>query len=83
MPPGLFSSYIKNQKYLDANLFTLFYFVFYLSIYIYKIWSLQITVEGVTTPCSRWVQVFVILCAGAVNEVLRGSPIGLITLVLN
>ena len=42
---------------------------------------LQITAEGLTTPCSRWVQRFVILCAGAVNEVLHDSPTRLITLI--
>ena len=36
-----------------------------------------------TTHCSRWVQVFVILYADTANEVLRDSPNGLITLVLN
>ena len=36
-----------------------------------------------TTPCLRWVQVFVILCVGTAKELLRGSPTGLITLVSN
>ena len=61
------------------------YFIlcFRLSIYHYNIWSLKLTAKGLTTPWSRWVQVFVILCVGVVHEVLRGSPNRLITLVLN
>ena len=44
---------------------------------------LQLIAEGFTTACSCWVEGFVILRAGAANEVLRGSPNGLITLILN
>ena len=34
-------------------------------------------------PCLHWVQVFAFLCASVANEILYGSPTGLITLVLN
>ena len=66
-----------------CNLFTLllFYLCFCLSIYHHEV--CQLTAKGLTTPCLRWVQVLVILCVHIVHEVLRGSPTGLITLVLN
>src|SRR6266511_3617175 len=67
MPPGsifliIFSDlYIKNTK---NTLLQFIYFqvlvIFY--IYLYKISSLQVTVKGLTTPLSRWVQVFDCLC---------------------
>ena len=83
MAPGLSKSYIKIQKYIASLLFTSLYLCFYLSIYHYDISSLQLTAEGLTTPCLRWVQVFVNLCVGIANEVLRGSPTRLIVLVIN
>ena len=69
----------KIQKYIAALLFTLLLFVF-LSIYL----SLQdlilaINHQGIDNPCLRRVQVFVILCVGAANELLRYCPTGLIT----
>ena len=39
------------------------------------------TRKGLTTPLIRWVASICYLCAGAVHVVLRGSPIGSITLV--
>ena len=54
----------KTQKYLAAINLPLFYFavllIFYT--YLYQISSLQVTVKGMATPLSRWVQVFVSLC---------------------
>ena len=44
---------------------------------------LAINRQGIDNPLLCWVQVFVILCVGVVHKVLRGSPTGLITLVLN
>ena len=86
MAPGLFSiiyfQIYKQKKYLAA--LYLFYFVFcliYLSITIE--FNLAINRQGIDNPCSCWVQGFVILCVGIANKVLRGSPTGLITLVLN
>ena len=53
-----------NQKYLAAIYLILFCFyilaIFY--IYLYQISPLQLTVKGLTTPLSRWVQVFDCLC---------------------
>ena len=55
---------IKTPKIPCCNLFTFIlfctFFIFY--IYHYQISSLQVTVKGLTTPLSRWVQVFVCLC---------------------
>mgnify|MGYP005831696919 CR=1 FL=1 len=54
----------KRQKYLAAIYLPLLYFalslIFYT--YLYHISFLQVTVKGLTTPFSRWVQVFVCLC---------------------
>ena len=71
MPPVYFPSYkfliyyfaifyfpiykSKTQKYL---LYLLFSFI-----YLYQISPLQVTVKGLTTPFSRWVQVFDCLCS--------------------
>ena len=44
----------KPQKYLLCLLFSF--------IYLYQISLLQVTVKGLTTPLSRWVQVFDCLC---------------------
>ena len=54
----------KNQKIPCCNLFTftLFYVLVTFYIYFYHISSLQVTVKGLTTPLSRWVQVFDCLC---------------------
>ena len=54
----------KTQKYLAAIYLLLFYFALLLIFYIYhyQISSLQVTVKGLTTPLSCWVQVFVCLC---------------------
>ena len=48
-----------NQKY--QKIFTLSFVTF---IYLYQISLLQVTVKGLTTPISRWVQVSLIVCAG-------------------
>jgi hypothetical protein len=55
---------LKTQKYLAVIYLLLFYFTLLLIFYIYhyQISSLQITVKGLTTPLSRWVQVFDCLC---------------------
>ena len=42
--------------------FVLFYVLVIFYIYLYQISSLQVTVRGLTTPLSRWVQVFDCLC---------------------
>src|SRR6266566_6482254 len=72
---------IPNIPCCNFSLFILFC-IFVRSIYLspYNL-ILQLTAKGLTTPCLRWVQGFVILCAGTVNEVLHDSPTGLITLV--
>src|SRR3989337_2562602 len=41
---------------------TLFYVLVIFYIYLYQISSLQLTMKGLTTPLSRWVQVFDCLC---------------------
>src|SRR4030066_114906 len=69
-PPGLFSIIYfqiykpKNPKIPCCNLFvfTLFYVLVIFYIYRYQISHLQVTVKGLTTPLSRWVQVFDCLC---------------------
>ena len=55
---------IKNQKIPCCNLFTfiLFRTFTYFYIYQYQISSLEVTKKGLTSPLSRWVQVFVCLC---------------------
>src|SRR3990170_7403815 len=70
MAPGLFSIIYfkiykpKNPKIPCCNLFTfiLFYVLVIFYIYLYQISPLQLTVKGLTTPLSRWVQVFDCLC---------------------
>src|SRR3990170_3237627 len=54
----------KTQKYLAVIYLFLSYFALLLIFYIYhyRISSLQVTVKGLTTPLSRWVQVFICLC---------------------
>jgi hypothetical protein len=85
MAPGsTFIIYWKSQKYFAAILLYLFYFILYFcSIYLSITiqFNLAINRQGIETPCSRWVWGFIVLCAGAANELLRDSPIGLITLV--
>ena len=69
-PPDLFSIIYfqlykpKNPKISRCNLFTftLFYVLVIFYIYLYQISPLQVTVKGLTTPLSRWVQVFDCLC---------------------
>ena len=67
--PVLFPSYFqiykpKNPKIPCCNLFvfTLLYVLEILYTYLYQISPLQMTVKGLTTPLSRWVQVFDCLC---------------------
>ena len=59
-----FSDKPKNPKIPCCNLFvfTLFYVLVIFYIYPYQISSMQVTVKGLTTPLSRWVQVFDCLC---------------------
>ena len=54
----------KTQKYLAAIYLPLLYFapLFIFYTYLYQISPLQVTVKGLTTPLSCWVQVFVCLC---------------------
>ena len=54
----------KTQKYLAAIYLPLLYFALLLIFYtyLYQISSLEVTVKGLTTPLSCWVQVFVCLC---------------------
>ena len=60
MAPGSIFHHINLSTlcyfYLPLLYFTLL-FIFYT--YLYQISSLQLTVKGLTTPLSRWVQVFV------------------------
>ena len=60
----------KTQKYL---LYLLFSFI-----YLYQISLLQVAVKGLTTPLSRWVQVFDCLCMywGFVRCLLRDWYLG-------
>src|SRR6266496_6640637 len=73
--------YIKNTK---NTLLQFIYFqvlvIFY--IYIYQISPLQVTVKGLTTPLSRWVQVFECLCRCIYWGLVRFSY-WIDTLVLN
>ena len=70
MAPGLFSIIYfqiykpKNPKLPCCNLFvfTLFYVLVIFYIYLYQFSSLEVTVKGLTTPLSHWVQVFDCLC---------------------
>ena len=71
--------YFPSYKFLIYNLsfqstiLAIFYFPFYkpktpkiftlLFIYLYQISLLQVTLKGLTTPLSRWVQVCLIVCA--------------------
>ena len=58
----LFSDlYTKKPKNTSLS-FILFYILVIFYIYLYQISSLQVTVKGLTTPLSRWVQVFDCLC---------------------
>ena len=69
-PRVYFPSYIfrsinqKTQKIPRCILFTftLFYVLVFFYIYLYQISPLQVTVKGLTTPSSCWVQVFDCLC---------------------
>ena len=75
-----------------STIFSIFYFLIYkpkipkifylLFIYLYQISPLQVTVKGLTTPLSRWVQVFDCLC-WCIDWDLLVSPTGFDTLVLN
>ena len=60
-PRVYFTSY-QFPIYNSSFLFILFHAFTYFYIYHYQISSLQVTVKGLTTPLSRWVQVFVCLC---------------------
>ena len=72
----------KTQKYFTAIYLSLLYFTLLLIFYIilYQISPLLVTVKGLTTPFSRWVQVFVCLfaCVGAIIGDLCVRPTRLI-----
>ena len=84
--------YFPSYKFPIYNIsfcftpFAIFYFPIYKPripkiftlpfIYLYQISLLQVTMNGLTTPLSRWVQVVVCLCRYSVTCVL--SPTGLI-----
>ena len=55
---------LKNPKMSFCNLFTftLLYVLVIFYIYLHQISTLQVTVKGLTTPLSCWVQVFDCLC---------------------
>ncbi len=87
-PRVYFPSYkfpIYNISF-QSTIFAIFYFPIYKPkipkiftlpfIYLYHISLLQVTVKGLTTPLSRWVQVGVCLCRYSVTCAL--SPTGLI-----
>ena len=77
------SIFPKTQKYLAAFFCSLSYFAFPWDLFIQstsKIY-LSFTREGLTMPLTRRVASICSLCAGTVYIVLRGSPIGSITLV--
>ena len=77
----VFESFIpKTLKYLAALIYL--FCVLFRSIYqiSYNLIYLN-TVEGLTTPLTRWVASICYLCAGTVYIELLDSPTGLITLV--
>src|SRR6266566_2830068 len=82
--PRFYLNYILKILKIPYCTFTLFilFCIFVRSIYLspYNL-IMQLTANGLTTPCSRWVRGFIVLCAGAANELLRDSPTRLITLV--
>ena len=82
--PRVYPNHILKILKIPCYNFTLFilFCIFGRSIYLspYNL-ILQLTAKGLTTPCSRWVQGFVVLCVGTANELLCDSPTGLITLV--
>ena len=88
MAPGSLFHYIESRLHL-ASFYLLFcslYFPIYKPkipkiftlpfIYLYQISLLQVTVKGLTTPLSRWVQLVDCLCRYLVTFAL--SPTGLI-----
>ena len=77
--PRVYFNYIVKFKNTLLHFYFAFFFI-YLSLLDF---ILAINAKGLSTPCLRWVQVFLILCVGVVHEGLRGSPTGLINLVLN
>ena len=78
----------KTEKYLAAIYSYLFYLAFDLSIY-YNFISRPFAYleapypEGIDNPFIALVASSLFVCVGAVHVVLRGSPIGSITLVLS
>jgi hypothetical protein len=82
--PRVYLNYISKILKIPCCTFTLFilFRILVRSIYLspYNL-ILQLTAKGLTTPCLRWVQGFIALCAGVANELLHDSPTGLITVV--
>ena len=72
----------KTQKYLAA-FFVIYFILCFHEIYLFNLLQtyLSFTQEGLTTPLTRWFASICYLCASTVYIVLRGSPIGSITLV--
>ena len=66
--PSYYISFIYiASRLVFCNLYFLIYIIkipeiFIISYYLYQISLLQVTVKGLTTPLSRWVQVFDCLC---------------------
>ena len=83
MAPRVYLNHILKPKNTCCTFILFILFCIFVSIYLSITYNLilQLTAEVLTTPCLRWVQGFVVLCAGAANEVLHDSPTGLITLV--
>src|SRR5215216_427903 len=63
-PHYIFRSILNIPKIPCCTLFifSLIYILVIFYIYLYQISPLQVTVKGLTTPLSRWVQVFDCLC---------------------
>ena len=62
-PRVYFPSYICNLKYKNTkNTLLYFFFIYFILSFIYHILRLLVAEKGLTTPLSRWVQVFDCLC---------------------
>ena len=69
--PRVYFYHILKILKIHCCTFTLFilFYILVQSIFLspYNL-ILQLTAEGLATPCLRWVQGFVVLCAGTANE---------------
>ena len=59
-PGSIFRHIFQIYKPRNPKVF----YILFSSIYLYQISPLQVTVKGLTTPLSRWVQVCLIVCVG-------------------